>query len=175
MNRHVVSSTFRLISESRYFILITEWWYPGQINVSAVLYATVHDFKKHPLQTALLLSVTLAVGSAARDQGSQAQHCASTLYRNRHFSGDFQCWGCSLSACRLNELQAESKLRRLWRCSPKCFLQSLTAPIYWMGSTTVLGWPKHLSQRHSLMTCSDSTHKNQQVCYLIFPQNVGHE
>lgn len=52
MNRHVVSSTFRLISESRYFILLTERWYPGQINVSAVLYATARDFKKHPSQAA---------------------------------------------------------------------------------------------------------------------------
>lgn len=89
MNCHFVSSTCRLISESLCFILITEWWYPGQINVSAVLYATVLDFRKHPLRIMLFLSATPALGAPARDQGSQAQHGPPAQYKPSHFLGDF--------------------------------------------------------------------------------------
>lgn len=92
MNCHFVSSTCRLISELLYFILITEWWYPGQINVSAVLYATVLDFRKHPLWIMLSLSVTLALGAPARDQGSQAQHGVPAQYKTSHFLGGFLVW-----------------------------------------------------------------------------------
>ena len=99
MNCHFVSSTCRLISESLYFILITEWWYPGQINVSAVLYATVLEFRKHPLWIMLFLSVTLALGAPARDQGSQAQHGAPAQYKNSHFLGDF--FRVEVTLCKL--------------------------------------------------------------------------
>lgn len=92
MNCHFVSSTCKLISELLYFILITEWWYPGQINVSAVLYATVLDFRKHPLWIMLSLSVTLALGAPARDQGSQAQHGVPAQYKTSLLLGDFLVW-----------------------------------------------------------------------------------
>lgn len=102
-NCHFVSSICRLISQSLYFNLITQWWYPGQINVSAVLYATVLDFRKHPLWVTLFLSIMLALGSLGRDQGSQAPRGTSAQYKNSHFLGIFLCGGYSLQTCRLDE------------------------------------------------------------------------
>lgn len=103
MNCHFFSSICRLISQSLYFNLITKWWYPGQINVSAVLYATVLDFRKYPLWVMLFLSIMLALGSLARDQGSQAPHGAPAQYKNSHFLGIFLCGSYSLQTCRLDE------------------------------------------------------------------------
>lgn len=61
--------------------------------MSAVLYATVLDFRKHPLWIMMLfLSVTLALGAPARDQGSQAQHGAPAQYKTSHFLGNFSVW-----------------------------------------------------------------------------------
>lgn len=89
MNCHFVSSICRLISQSLYFNLITQWWYPGQKNVSAVLYATVLDFRKYPLWVMLFLSTMLALGSLTRDQDSQdITWCISTLQK-QHFLGIF--------------------------------------------------------------------------------------
>lgn len=99
MNCHFFSSICRLISQSLYFNLITQWWYPGQINVSAVLYATVLDFRKYPLWVMLFLSIMLALGSLARDQGSQAPRGASAQYKNSHFLGIFFC--AAVILCKL--------------------------------------------------------------------------
>lgn len=87
-NCHFVSSICRIISQSLYFNLITRWWYPGQKNVSAVLYATVLDFRKYPLWVMLFLSTMLALGSLTRDQDSQGiTWCINTL--RSHFLGIF--------------------------------------------------------------------------------------
>lgn len=70
--------------------------------MSAVLYATGLDFRKHPLWIMLFPSAMLALGALARDQGSQAQHGAPAQYKTSHFLGDSLAW----SLLTANSLQA---------------------------------------------------------------------
>jgi len=60
--------------------------------VPAVLYATVLDFRKHPLWIMLLPSVMLALGAPARDQGSQAQHGVPAQCKTSYSLGDVFVW-----------------------------------------------------------------------------------
>lgn len=126
--------------------------------MSAVLCATVLDFKEHPSQITLFLSITLAVGAAARDESSQAQHCEPAQYKNRHFLGDFQCQGYFLPVCRSDEPQGVSKLRR--------HFQPSHVPQKWMG------WTGTEPGEAEQTWCPEEEEK--EVAYFLQPLTTSH-